>query len=310
MPEAAVELTDITKRFDQLTAVNGVTFDVRQGEIFGLVGPNGSGKTTLLNMVTGLLRPTSGQVRVAGLDPLDNRREVHRCLGLAPQETALYEQLTARENLAFHHALYCDRPGSAREEVERMLELMHLASRADDPVHTFSGGMKRRLALARALLHDPQLILFDEPTLGVDVQGTHVLWDKLRELRDQSKTIIVTTNVMHEAEQLCDRLAILDRGQLVVLDTPDNLKNALQDDVIELEFETPVSEAEDFYTLSEDLEVNIEDRVVHVHCQQGETMLGELVGSLARKRTIKRVELRKPTLDDVFLHHTGRSLRE
>jgi len=307
---AMIETQDVKKHFGAIRAVDGITIKVYGGEIFGIVGPNGSGKTTLLNLAVGLMRPTTGTIRVDGLDPIADRLRVRRLLGVVPQETALYDDLTARENLSYHHALYADDPATASGDVTAALELMLLAARADDLVRTFSGGMKRRLALARALLHSPKLILFDEPTLGVDVQGTHVLWDKIRDLRDTGKTVVITTNVMSEAEQLCDRIAIIDHGRLIVLDTPDALKDTLGDDVIELELSEPLSVELVRDVCPQDARVATEERTVWVHSPRGEAILGDVVGSLRQHAEILRVELRRPSLDDVFLHYTGRQLRE
>src|SRR5215467_11119668 len=230
---AAIELRALCKTFGQLRAVDQLTLTVEQGEIFGLLGPNGSGKTTTINLISGLSTPTSGEVQVMGYQMPRHARRIRQMLGAVPQETALYEELSAWDNLDFHADLF----GMSRQEkkarIRQMLDLVQLQERARSRVSTFSGGMKRRLALARALLHDPQLLYLDEPTLGADVQSRRALWDYILGLKAQGKTVLLTTNYLEEANTLCDRLAILDHGKLVALDTPDGLKRRYGDTVID-----------------------------------------------------------------------------
>ncbi len=234
MTEAAIELTGVTKRFGSFTAVDDLSLRVERGEIFGLLGPNGSGKTTTINMISGLSRPTSGGVRVLGIDMLADPRRIRRSLGTVPQENALYEELTAEANLRFHADLFdVPRPG-LEKRITSLLELAQLEDRRKSRVSAFSGGMKRRLALVRALLHDPELLYFDEPALGVDVQSRRALWDRILELKERGKTVLITTNYLEEANVLCDRLAIIDRGRLVALDSPSNLRRSFGDTVLEM----------------------------------------------------------------------------
>ncbi len=223
-PGPAMELTDLTKRFGDLLALDRLTLAVETGEIFGLLGPNGSGKTTTVNLISGLSRPTAGTARVLGHDVVREPRFVRRQLGVIPQETALYEDLSAEANLRFHADLFDVPRRELGARLDRLLELVGLSDRRRDRVSTYSGGMKRRLALARALLHDPELLYLDEPTLGVDVQSRRAIWDYCLDLKKRAKTVLVTTNYLEEANALCDRIAILDRGRLVALDTPTALK--------------------------------------------------------------------------------------
>jgi len=220
----AIEIIDLCKTFGSLQAVDHLSLTVQQGEIFGLLGPNGSGKTTTINMISGLSTPTSGQVKVIGYDVRRDARRVHQLLGSVPQETALYEELSAWTNMDFHADLFGIPRKEKKERIIKMLELVQLLDRKNSRVSTFSGGMKRRLALARALLQDPQLIYLDEPTLGVDVQSRRAIWDYILSLREQGKTILITTNYLEEAQVLCDRLAIIDHGKLIAVDTPEDLK--------------------------------------------------------------------------------------
>jgi len=239
---AAVELVDLCKTFGAIRAVDHLTLTVQPGEIFGLLGPNGSGKTTTINMLSGLSAPTSGEIRVMGYDVRRQVRQVRQLLGAVPQETALYEELSAWANMDFHADLYGIPPGVKKKRITDMLELVQLLDRKDSRVGTFSGGMKRRLALARALLHDPRLIYLDEPTLGVDIQARRAIWDYILSLRDQGKTVLITTNYLEEAQALCERIAIIDHGALVALGTPDELKRLYGGSVVELELAQPIAE--------------------------------------------------------------------
>jgi ABC-type multidrug transport system ATPase subunit len=307
----AITLQSATRRFGHLLAVDDLSFEVDRGEIFGLLGPNGAGKTTTINLITGALRRDAGQVRVLGLDPQRQPRPVRSRIGLVPQETNVYLDLSALDNLWHHAALYCADLGPVRGRIESLLNLMELWPRRSDPVRTFSGGMKRRLALARALLHDPDVILFDEPTLGVDVQGRHALWDHIQAQRARGKTFLVSTNYMSEAEALCDRLLIIDRGRAIALDTPESLKAGLGRDIVTLQTAPEVADPE---ALLAGLGLQAVSRPapgrlrLEVPC--AESIVGELVRRVVAGHRLESVRIARPTLDDVFLHHTGRALRE
>jgi ABC-type multidrug transport system ATPase subunit len=229
---AAVALQDLTRQFGRgkklFTAVSQLNLEVARGEVFGLLGPNGSGKTTTINMISGLIPPTSGTVTVLGMkvEARRTRRAVRQLLGTVPQETALYNELTAQANMAFHADLYRVPRQEKAERIATLLDLVSLADRADTRVKTFSGGMRRRLAIARALLHDPEVIILDEPTLGVDVHARAAIWGYIRDLRDRRKTVLLTTNQLEEAQELCDQLAIIDHGQLVAGGTPAMLRRS------------------------------------------------------------------------------------
>src|SRR3989441_2152166 len=231
----AIAMIDLCKDFGSIRAVDHLSLTVQQGEIFGLLGPNGSGKTTTINMISGLSVPTSGEVRVMGYDVRHQARQVRRILGSIPQETALYEELTAWDNMDFHADLFGVPRHEKKERIVRLLELVQLLDRKASRVSTFSGGMKRRLAIARALLHEPSLIYLDEPTLGVDVQARRAIWDYCLSLRDQGKTVLITTNYLEEAQALCERVAIIDHGKLIAVDTPEHLKQTYGGSVIEVE---------------------------------------------------------------------------
>ncbi len=310
MPEA-ITLHDVTRRFGDLTAVDGLTVEVQAGEIFGLLGPNGAGKTTALNLITGLLRRHGGQVRVLGFDPESQPRQVRQRIGLVPQETNLYADLSAVDNLWHHAALYCADLSGVERRIEELLRLMHLWERRRDRVGDYSGGMKRRLALARALLHDPQVILFDEPTLGVDVQGRHALWEHIKAQQAQGKTFIVSTNDMMEADALCDRLLIVDHGRAIALDSPERLKADLRRDIVTLRTTPPIQAPETLFAgLGLQAVTRPEPDTLRLEVNGAEAIAGELVTRITAAHRLESIRIARPSLDDVFLHHTGRALRE
>ncbi len=221
-PTAAVEVSGVSCSFGRVRALDDVSLRVLQGTVVGVVGPNGAGKTTLIDVICGLIRPDQGTVRVLGLDVKTNAGALRSRIGVLPQETALYDEVTPVQNLRFAAALYGIHRPDAR--ITEVLELVGLRSRANDPVRGFSGGMKRRLAIARALLHDPPLLILDEPTVGVDVEARHQIWAHVRSLRAGGRTVVLTTNYLDEAEALCDRVAILRDGRLIAEDTPAALE--------------------------------------------------------------------------------------
>lgn len=311
MTQIAIELARVTKRYGDVTAVDSLSFEVATGEIFGLLGPNGSGKTTTVNMISGLLQPSAGAIRVLGHDIADARR-IRARLGAVPQETALYEELSAEANLRFHADLF-DMPRSQiQARVDAVLDLVQLADRRRSRVSTFSGGMKRRLALARALVHEPDLFHLDEPTLGVDVQSRRALWDHILDLKSSGKTVLISTNYLEEANALCDRLAIIDRGKLVALDAPANLKRRFGDTVLELVLEPPASPAllERLRRLAGVTEVSQVDGALKLGIEGERAVAGEIVALVVRQATLKGINQRDPSLDEVFLSLTGRGLRD
>jgi ABC-2 type transport system ATP-binding protein len=301
----------VTRRFKQVVAVDGLSFEVQPGEIFGLLGPNGAGKTTTVHLIVGMLRRDEGRVSVLGADPETQPRQVRKRIGYVSQETNVYLDLNAVDNLWHHAALYCQDLDPVRERMEELLQLMNLWERRKDAVRTFSGGMKRRLVLARALLHDPEVILFDEPTLGVDVQGRHVLWEHIRAQRALGKTLMVCTNNMTEADTLCDRLVILDHGRAIAMDSPENLKAALGRDIVTLRTTPAIDDPEALFGgLGVQTISRPEADQLRLEVRDAESIVGELVSRVAAGHRLEAVRIARPTLDDVFLHHTGRALRE
>jgi ABC-2 type transport system ATP-binding protein len=311
MEPVAIRVDSVTRRFGDLVAVDDLSFEVHRAEIFGLLGPNGAGKTTTINLITGLLRRDGGEIQVEGRDPQTEAGQVRRKIGYVPQETNVYPDLSAVDNLWHHAALYCDDLPGTKERMENLLRLVNLWDRRRDAVRTFSGGMKRRLALVRALLHDPGVIFFDEPTLGVDVQGRYALWEHIEAQRTAGKTFIVSTNNMTEADALCDRLVIIDHGKTIALDTPKNLKADLGRDIVTLRT-TPA--IEDPLSLFSGLGVQgisqPEPDQLRLEVRDAESIVGEFVSRVTREHRLESIQIARPSLDDVFLHHTGRGLRE
>jgi ABC-2 type transport system ATP-binding protein len=303
----AVEVEDLTKTYDEIEAVRGVSFTVGQGEVFGFLGPNGAGKSTTINMLCTLARPTSGTARVAGFDIVRERDAVRRHIGLVFQDPTLDGQLTAAQNLRLHAELYDVDPGAIPARIDQMLEMVDLTDRRDQPVLTFSGGMKRRLEIARGLLHSPRVLFLDEPTIGLDPQTRSAIWQYIRALQEtEGTTIFMTTHYMEEAE-LCDRIAIIDRGEIVVLDTPGALKAAVGADRVVLgtsDDEAAIAALRDRFGI----EAATADGAVTFHVAGGETFVPRLFAEL--EVGITSVTVARPTLDDVFLRYTGTTIRD
>ncbi|MGD8813031.1 MAG: ABC transporter ATP-binding protein [Anaerolineales bacterium] len=309
--DKTIQVDSVTRRFGEITAVHNLSFDVATGEIFGLLGPNGAGKTTTIHLIIGMLSKDGGSIQVLGLDPHVQTRQVHSKIGYIPQETNVYMDLSAVDNLWHHAALYCQDLSLVEARIEELLKWMNLWDRRKDPVRTYSGGMKRRLALARTLLHDPQVILFDEPSLGVDVQGKHVLWETIQDQQARGKTVIISTNDMMEADCLCDRLVIIDHGEAIALDTPETLKAALGRDIVTLHTTPTIENPE---ALFEDLKIQavkrLEPGVLRFEIKDAETKVEEIIIRVRLDHHLESMRIARPSLDDVFLHHTGRALRD
>ena len=223
MKESAIVISDLVKRFEDVTAIGGLSLQVEKGELFGLLGPNGAGKTTTINVLCGLLRPTSGSATVDGFDVQEQPEKVKELIGVCPQETAVYPYLTGAENVELFGNLHTMNKDALKARRDMLLEKMGLAEEAKRRAEKYSGGMKRRLSVILALIHDPQIVFLDEPTVGMDPQSRRAVWGFLKELKKEGKTIILTTHYMEEAEELCDRVGIMDYGKLIALGSPQNL---------------------------------------------------------------------------------------
>ena len=305
-------------RRERFSAVDGIDLRVETGEIFGLLGPNGAGKTTTMKMLATLLIPTSGSIRVLGIDPLERPRDVRARLGaMLSGERSLYWKLTARENLEYFAALYHVSPNQTRARIERALAAVNLSDRADDYVERYSTGMRQRLTLARALLPDPPLVILDEPTVGLDPQASRDLRDRVRELRAQGRTVLLTTHYMEEADQLCDRVAIIDHGRIVALDTPAALKRTIRaEEVVHLELGIDGDDRTVLEHLGRMATVARSERTngtlaVTAHCASARDFVpAAFDAARSAGATIRHVEVVPVTLEDVFLSLTGRALRE
>ncbi|MAG35231.1 MAG: ABC transporter ATP-binding protein [Dehalococcoidia bacterium] len=301
-----ITVTDLVKRYGEHEAVKGITFSVPKGEVFGFLGPNGAGKTTTINVLCTLLKPTAGAATVNGYDVLTQRSEVRRSIGLVFQEATLDEYLTAEQNLLFHAYAY-GVPRALREErMRELLTLVELWDKRKQKIRTYSGGMRRRLELARGLLHHPDVLFLDEPTLGLDPQTRRRIWDYILDLREREQlTIFLTTHYMDEAEH-CERIGIIDYGEIVALDTPDQLKDAVGGDLISLKTEDNAAAERE---LNEQYQVapQVEDGTVQFAVQRGDEFLPNLLRSFSQR--IVSIGLRRPTLDDVFLKLTGHAIR-
>lgn len=302
----AIRVSDLTKTFKNLMAVNRVSFTVSKGEIFGFLGPNGAGKTTTIKIMATLLRPSAGEALVNGFDVVRQAPHVRRSIGMVFQDPSLDERLTAEENMLFHAVLYGVPRREARERGRELLEMVGLSDRGRDLVRTFSGGMKRRLEVARGLLHHPAVLFLDEPTLGLDPQTRSHIWDHIRKLhRELGTTVFLTTHYMDEAE-VCDRIGIIDHGKLIALDTPGGLKRLVGGDVV------TAKASDNAYLLKKvserfGLAGRLEGEHAYFETAEGESFVPLLVRAVPE---ILEVRVRRPTLEDVFLKLTGRAIRD
>jgi len=302
-----IEVQELSKKFDDFEAVRGVSFEVDAGEVFGFLGPNGAGKTTTINMLCTLAKPTGGRARVAGHDVVSERDDVRRNIGLVFQEPTLDGYLTAAQNLRLHAELYGVDSALVPDRMEQMLRMVGLWDRRDSTVMTFSGGMRRRLEIARGLMHSPRVLFLDEPTIGLDPQTRSSIWSYIRQLRENEEiTIFMTTHYMDEAEY-CDRIAIMDQGEIVALDSPETLKATVGADRVRIE--TDDDEAA-IAALRErfDVEARIAEGSVMFNVPRGEEFVPRLFAELGMP--IRSVSVARPSLDDVFMKYTGTTIRD
>jgi len=301
-----IEVRDLTRRFGTFTAVDQINFEVSEGEVFAFLGPNGAGKSTTINMLCTLLRPTSGHVRIAGIDVAERPKAVRRHIGLVFQEPTLDDQLTAQENLRFHAVLYRVPSDEVNERIARVLDLVDLSDRRYDLVSEFSGGMARRLEIARALMHVPRVLFLDEPTIGLDPQTRALMWEDVLRLREEANvTVFLTTHYMDEAEY-ADRIAIIDRGKIVALDTPEALKATIGADTVDLQTTDDAAAVAALERNGYRVQVGADG--VRVFVEHGERAVAPLIAAVGVP--VLHVHVHQPTLDDVFLHYTGREIRE
>jgi ABC-2 type transport system ATP-binding protein len=305
--EPVVQVTDLVKRYGELEAVRGINFEVKPGETFGFLGPNGAGKSTTIKILCTLANPTSGSARVAGYDVQRQRDTVRRNIGLVFQDPTLDSYLTGEQNLRFHADLYGVPRSQLDARMKLVLDMVNLWDRRQSVVGTYSGGMKRRLEIARGLLHAPRVLFLDEPTVGLDPQTRSSIWEYINDLKQREDiTIFLTTHYMDEAEH-CDRIAIIDHGMIVAIDTPENLKASVGKDRVQ------ISTADDDDAIKElkdrfDLDAAVHEGLVTFSVASGEHFVPRLFAELAV--AIRSVSVARPSLDDVFMSYTGRTIRD
>ncbi|MGI0091852.1 MAG: ATP-binding cassette domain-containing protein [Nitrososphaerales archaeon] len=308
-----VKVENLSKTFGKLKAVDNVSFEVKEGEIFGFLGPNGAGKSTTINMLTTLLRPTSGSAIVCGYDVHSQASEVRRNVGVVPQEYTADEDLTGRENILLCADLYGIPRSNSKLHSEELLKLVELQDAANRKVSTYSGGMRRRLELACGLINYPRLLFLDEPTLGLDVQTRTAVWKYIRMLKNEYRmTLFLTTHYLEEADSLCDRIAIIDHGHIVKIGSPEELKASIGGDVIVVgvkEIEPDISS--EIAKISLVKEVKKNDSVYRIKAEMGEEASPQIIDLIRSKGLhVTKISLTKPTLDEAYLEYTGRNLRE
>ena len=310
-----LEVQNLVKKYGDFTAVKGISFDIRDGEIFSLLGPNGAGKTTTISMLSTLYAPTSGDATIAGHSISKEPMAVRNAIGVVPQDLALYEDLTAKENLKFWGQMYGLSGKSLTNRVDEVLEQIGLTDKAKDRVKTYSGGMKRRVNIGVGLLHKPKLLFMDEPTVGIDPQSRRAILDTVKDLNKQGMTVLYTTHYMEEAEELSNRVGIIDHGELIAIGTQQELtKQVGETETLLLhigENEDPEALATAFKSIKEVLEANVVNHEVSVITHSAKDVLASVVMK-ANERGIKihSIDIREPNLEAVFLHLTGRALRD
>ena len=308
-----IETEGLTKKFDNLTAVDHVTFSVEEGEIFGFLGPNGAGKTTTINMLTTMLKPTEGRATINGHDIAKDSAEVRRSIGVVPQEYTADEDLTGYENLILCADLYGINRSVAKERAKELFALVKLEDAKDRKVKTYSGGMRRRLELACGLVNHPKLLFLDEPTLGLDIQTRQATWDYIRTLKKEyGMSLFLTTHYLEEADSLCDRIAIIDLGKIVRTGTPKELKDSLGGDVIELGVSGGSNLTEELRRMPEIIDVRLEGgNRYRIKAKEGEEVIPRVIDIAKRLGgKVIKVSLTKPSLDDAYLEYTGKSMRQ
>lgn len=308
----AIETDRITRKFGELVAVDNISIKIKYGEIFGLLGPNGAGKTTLTHMLCTILCPTSGTARVAGHDICSEPDEVRSSIGIVFQEPSLDNNLTGRENLDFHGRMYGMTSEQRKARIEEVLSIAGLSNRADSLVKTYSGGMKRRLEIARGLMHRPKILFLDEPTLGLDAQTRRVVWEQIEKLNKTEKiTVVLTTHYIEEADYLCDRVGIIDMGRIVALDTPQALKDKLEGDVVYLKVDDVKKFLRIFQKSPLVKGVKVTGDSLQLQVGNGSKTIPRIIETVRRNGgQVQEVSLKRPSLEDVFINYTGKAIRD
>ncbi len=312
-PSIILQAQTLHKSFDSIHAVNGVSLSIKRGEIYGLLGPNGAGKSTMLHLISTLLQPDKGKIIIENLSPTKAPAAIKMLMGVVPQEIALYEDLSARENLAFWGGLYRVQPDLLRQQIDKTLELVGLKERQNDPLRTYSGGMKRRINIAAALLHNPKILLMDEPTVGVDPQSRNHVFEVIEQLQRQGMTILYTTHYMEEAERLCERIGIMDNGRIIAEGTVEELKSQFAiENILSLQLN---AKQEYVVSLLNDLGIGCkyitEKKSLQIPTRDIRHTLCQILPILSKQEiAISRIDTQTADLEHVFLQLTGKRLRD
>lgn len=316
MADIILEASNLRKQYENVEAVRGISFDIKRGEIFSLLGPNGAGKTTTISMLSCLVAPSAGDAQVGGHSILNEANEVKKLIGVVPQEIALYPTLSARENLAFWGKMYGLRGAQLKERIEAVLEVAGLSKRANEKVETYSGGMKRRINIAVGLLHEPQLIYMDEPTVGIDPQSRRRILDTVLELNQAGLTVLYTTHYMEEAEELSDRIGIIDHGEIIAIGSQQELTRTIGEaQTINIQLSEDGLDGPALSTALESINgVNqsvYQQSTLNVQAQEANKVIGKVITEINKfKGNILEIKIEEPNLEAVFLHLTGRALRD
>ena len=311
----SIELKSIVKSFGDVVAVNDITLSVKKGEIFGFLGPNGAGKSTTIMILTTLLKPTSGQALISGFDVMTDAKQVRESMGYVQQDTTVDEYLTGRENLLLQARLNHIPKGLVNKRIDDILELIELSEKQHKQVGTYSGGMRKRLDIAGGLLHRPQVLFLDEPTVGLDIQTRRKIWEYIKKIHDKyGITIFLTTHYMEEADKLCDRIGIIDGGEIQIIDSPENMKRAMGSDVISVTLERD-SDRSSFLSAIRGIKfvdrINEDETEITLFATDGTDAISEIFQISSRLGVkIASISLTPPTLDDVFISYTGHEIRD
>ncbi len=308
-----ITIKNLSKSFGEIEALKNISFNIEEGEIFGLLGPNGAGKTTALNIIATILEPSAGEVLVEGLDVRKRKDKIRSLIGVVPQEVSIYHQLTAEENLYLFGRLFGLRGNKLKQKVRWGLSLAALGNRAHDMVETYSGGMKRRINIACSLIYEPKILLLDEPTVGIDPQSRHLIYELIYDLNKKGIAILLSTHYIEEAEKLCHRVAIIDEGSLIALDTPEKLISMVgKHDLIELEAEKFPDDIEDIVQGNfPNSKPMLREKKLSMTVEDSNRQLPTIIKTLiSEKISIISARIRKANLESVFLHLTGKELRE
>ncbi len=306
-----IETNQLTKKFGSFTAVDNLNITVEDGEIFGLLGPNGAGKTTTISMLCTMLKPSSGTAKVNGFDIVKEAMQVRKSIGIVFQDPSVDDRMTGRENLFMHANLYGVPPSEQNDRINSVLKLVELEDRADDLTRTYSGGMRRRLELARGLIHYPKVLFLDEPTIGLDPQTRDHVWKYIQDLKEvHDITVVLTTHYMDEADKLSDHIAIMDYGKIVALDTSSKLKQTLEGDVITVKADN-LEVLRSIITEKMELQkTQMVDDTLQITVQNGKSLIPRIVDMATQNKIyVESIDSREPNLEDVFLHYTGRTIR-